>query len=133
MKWISQGKSRLAGPAVPSSLEPETPIFGSISFAAFIRGQGTLAEYAIVPAELVAVKPTWMSHAEAAGLDSMGQTAMKMIKKAKVKASDRVLINGASGGTGTLAVQIAIALGAEVVGIRSGPNAEIVKGFGAIE
>ncbi|MCJ1435267.1 hypothetical protein MMC27_004639 [Xylographa pallens] len=127
------GQVLLAGPAVPSMLAPETPIFGSVSFAAFMRGRGTLAEYAIVPAEFVAVKPTLMSYAEAAGLNSTGQTAMKMMMKAKVKAGDRILINGASGGTGTLAVQTAIALGAEVVGICSGPNAEMVKGLGAFE
>ncbi|MCJ1381668.1 hypothetical protein MMC17_004779 [Xylographa soralifera] len=127
------GQVQLAGPAVPSSLAAGTPIFGSVSFAAFVRGKGTLAEYVIVPAELVTVKPTSLSYAEAAGLNSSGQTAIMMMRKAEIKAGDRVLINGASGGTGTLAVQIATALGAEVVGICSGPNAGMVKGLGAIE
>ncbi|MCJ1320391.1 zinc ion binding [Xylographa vitiligo] len=58
---------------------------------------------------------------------------MKMMRKAKIKAGDRVLVNGASGGTGTMAVQTAIAPGAEVVGICSGPNAEMVKDLGAVE
>ncbi|MCJ1390363.1 hypothetical protein MMC18_003222 [Xylographa bjoerkii] len=127
------GQVQLAGPAVPTFLASGTPIFGSVSFDALIRGGGTLAEYVIVPAELVAVKPTRMSYAEAAGLNSMGQTALKMMRKAEIKAGDRVLVNGASGGTGTMVVQIAIALGAEVVGICSGSNAEMVKDLGAVE
>ena len=127
------GEVQLAGPAVPNTLASGTPIFGSVSLAAHLQGDGTLAEFIIVPSEHVAVKPTPISYAEAAGLNSSGQTAMKMMRKAKIKAGDRVLVNGASGGTGTMAVQTAIALGAEVVGICSGPNAEMVKDLGAVE
>ena len=125
------GHVQLAGPAAPSHFAPGTAIFGSVSAPALVAGGGTLAEYVIVPADLVAVKPANVGFAEAAGSSSVGQTALNMIKKAGVKAGDRVLVNGASGGVGTMVVQAAKVSGLEVVATCSDANAEMVKGLGA--
>jgi len=82
----------------------------------------------------ISVVPENVPMDEAAGLGSVGQTAVKMCQRAGIKEGDKVLVNGASGGVGTMLVQVAKAMGASVVvGICSGKNVEFVKEVGADE
>lgn len=94
---------------------------------------GAYAQYAAVSEKAAALKPTNMSHEEAAALPLAGMTALQAIRdEGEFKAGQKVLINGASGGVGTYAVQIAKVLGAsEVIGVCSGKNRELVKSLGA--
>jgi NADPH:quinone reductase-like Zn-dependent oxidoreductase len=126
--WVQQ-----AGPAAPSFLAEGTAVWGSLSPKATMSGAGTLAEYLVVPADRVVTKPTQIDFAEASGLSTVGQTAIKMVQTAGVKRGDRVLVNGASGGVGTVLVQIAKAAGVEVVATCSEPNIAMLKGLGADE
>ena len=98
-------------------------------------GQGTLAEYVKLPAKLLALKPKEMSWTEAAGSGVVGQTVNTILKAAGplVGKGKRVLINGASGGIGTVLVQRVKAEGAVVVGVCSEGNFELVTGLGADE
>lgn len=72
-----------------------------------------------------------MNFQEAVTLVFGGQTALKFLRRAKIKPGDEVLVNGASGACGTAAVQIAKHLGAVVTGVCSGGNAEMVRSLGA--
>jgi NADPH:quinone reductase-like Zn-dependent oxidoreductase len=93
---------------------------------------GTFAEYAVVPAAQLARKPAGLSFEHAGASVMTGLTALVAMRDAgKVGAGTRVLINGASGGVGTMAVQIAKALGAEVTGVCGTRNAELVRSLGA--
>ncbi|HET6370668.1 MAG TPA: NAD(P)-dependent alcohol dehydrogenase [Nitrospiria bacterium] len=93
---------------------------------------GACAEYALVPEKQAARKPINLSFPEAAAVPVSGLTAFQMLRELGEKQKGkRVLINGASGGVGTFAVQIAKARGAEVTGVTSVRNVELVKGIGA--
>lgn len=98
----------------------------------FGGGFGTFAEYARAPEKRLAVKPTAVSFETAAAIPIAGLTALQGIRdRAGVTAGQRVLINGASGGVGTYAVQIAKALGAEVTAVCSTANVEQAQALGA--
>ncbi|NUR73251.1 MAG: NAD(P)-dependent alcohol dehydrogenase [Hamadaea sp.] len=93
---------------------------------------GSYAEYACVPEELLALKPRSLSFEEAAAVPMAAATALQAVRDdAKVSSGQRVLVNGASSGVGTFAVQLARAAGAEVTGVCGGRNADLVKGLGA--
>jgi NADPH:quinone reductase-like Zn-dependent oxidoreductase len=79
----------------------------------------------------LALKPANLSHEEAAALSFGGTTALGFLKKAGIKQGDKVLVNGASGGVGTAAVQLAKHFGAEVTAVCSGANFDLVKSIGA--
>lgn len=127
------GVVQLAGPAAPKDFTPGTQVFGCLPMMRLLSGEGTLAEYIVIPSELVAIVPSSLSMVHAAGLSGAGQTALNMFSTVLVKAGDRVLVNGGSGGVGTMVVQFAKAQGAYVVAICSGTNKELVKGLGADE
>ena len=94
--------------------------------------QGAFAEYACAAADLVVPKPAGLSFEQAAAVPIAATTALRGIRDVgQVQAGQRVLINGAGGGVGTYAVQIAAALGAEVTGVCSTRNAELVRSIGA--
>jgi len=94
--------------------------------------QGTLAEYISVDANLLAVKPTTLSMLEAAALPLSVITAWEgLVDRAQVHAGQKVLIHAGAGGVGHVAVQIAVALGAEVFATVSPSKFDIVRGFGA--
>jgi len=96
------------------------------------RFEGAFAEYARADADKVTLKPARLSFEEAAGVTMAGQTALRAIRDVGgVQAGHRVLINGAAGGVGSFAVQIAVALGAEVTGVCSSGNVELVRSLGA--
>ena len=93
---------------------------------------GSCAEYVSVPEKKLARKPSNLTLQRAAVGPVSGATALLGVRNAGgVKAGQRVLINGASGGVGTFAVQIAKALGAEVTGVCSTTNLEFVRSIGA--
>lgn len=98
-----------------------------------LRFQGnTNAEYVAVSESLLAPKPANISDEEAAGVPLAALTALQALRdRGQVKAGDRVLINGASGGVGTFAVQIAKVLGAKVTGVCSTKNMDLVRSLGA--
>ncbi len=95
-------------------------------------GRGTFAEYARVPQRKLARKPANLTFEQAAAVPLTALTALQALRDAgKVQPGQTVLINGASGGVGTFAVQIAKTLGAEVTGVCSPRNADMVRSLGA--
>src|SRR5437016_279087 len=93
---------------------------------------GAFAEYACAAADKVVPKPAGLSFEQAAAVPMAGATALRGIRDVGgVRAGHRVLVNGAAGGVGTYAVQIAAALGAEVTGVCSTRNVELVRSIGA--
>jgi len=98
----------------------------------FGSGLGAFAEYAAVPERRLALKPTGLSFEEAAAIPVAAVTALQALRdKGQIQPGMKVLINGASGGVGTYAVQIAKALGAEVTGVCSTGKMEMVRSLGA--
>jgi NADPH:quinone reductase-like Zn-dependent oxidoreductase len=108
-----------------SRYKPGDEIFGGRS--------GALAEYlALTETGSIAHKPANITHEQAAGVYVAALTAIQTLRdRAAIQPGQKVLINGASGGVGTLAVQIAKALGAEVTGVCSTRNIELVRSLGA--
>jgi NADPH:quinone reductase-like Zn-dependent oxidoreductase len=105
-------------------LQPGEDVFGWCA--------GAFAEYASGPEDHFVGKPETMTYEEAAAVPVAAVTALQGLRNiGKLQSGQRVLINGASGGVGTFAVQIAKALGAEVTGVCSSPNVELVKSIGA--
>ncbi len=93
---------------------------------------GSLAEYVAVSQQWVAPKPVGLSYEEAAAVPLAAITALQGLRDyGRVQPGHRVLINGASGGVGTFAVQIAKAFGAEVTAVCSTRNVEMVRSIGA--
>ena len=106
-------------------LRPGDAVYGEIPYGAF-------AEYAAADARLLAPKPANLTHEEAAALPVSALTALQSLRDtARLKAGQRVLINGASGGVGTCAVQIAKALRAEVTAVCSIRHAGLMRSLGA--
>ena len=94
---------------------------------------GAFAEYVTITDDrALALKPSNVSFEQAASLPIAAITALQALRnKGQLQPGQKVLINGASGGVGTFAVQIAKAIGAEVTGVCSGRNAEMVRSIGA--
>lgn len=107
---------------------PGDDVYGDIS-----PGEhGGFAEYVAVPERLLALKPTNLSFEEAAALPMAAVTALQGLRdQGKIQAGQKVLINGASGGVGTFAVQLAKAFGAEVTAVCSTRNLEMARTLGA--
>ncbi len=98
----------------------------------FGRGTGAFAEYVTTPERVLVRKPKNMTFEQAASVPIAAITALQALRdKGKVQPGQKVLINGASGGVGTFAVQIAKSLGAHVTGVSSTRNVELVRSIGA--
>jgi NADPH:quinone reductase-like Zn-dependent oxidoreductase len=108
-----------------TDLQPGDEVFGWST-------AGTLAEYACVPADNLAPVPANLPVVEAAAVPTSAMTALQALRDiAHVRPGQTVLVTGASGGVGTFAVQIAKAFGAEVTGVCSTGNLELVRSIGA--
>jgi NADPH:quinone reductase-like Zn-dependent oxidoreductase len=120
------GQVESAGPAV-TSFKPGDQVFG-LDRHRF----GAYAEYVCWPADgVLAARPANLTYAEAAALPYGGLLAMHFLRKAHVSRGQRVLIYGASGAVGTSAVQLARHFGADVTGVCSGANRQLVQSLGA--
>jgi NADPH:quinone reductase-like Zn-dependent oxidoreductase len=108
-----------------TELRPGDEVFGARS--------GALAEYVCVPEDrAVILKPANLTFEEAAAVPIAALTALQGLRdKGQLQPGQKVLINGASGGVGTFAVQVAKALGAEVTGVCSTTNVDIARSLGA--
>jgi NADPH:quinone reductase-like Zn-dependent oxidoreductase len=117
------GTVEAVGPSV-QGLRPGDEVFG--------WGSGAFAEYARAPEDHFVKKPSNLSFEEAAAIGVSATTALQLLRdEGHVQAGQKVLINGASGGVGSFAVQIAKAFGAEVTGVTSTGNVELVRSVGA--
>jgi NADPH:quinone reductase-like Zn-dependent oxidoreductase len=106
---------------------PGDEVYGDLREA-----DGAFAEYLCAPEGLVERKPANLTFEQAAAVPLAGTTALVGLRDvAQVRAGHRVLVNGASGGVGTFAVQIAAALGASVTGVCSTRNVDLVRSLGA--
>lgn len=116
-----------------TDLAPGDEVFGS-SWTGSLGTRGTFAEFTVAPASNLIEKPATLSFEEAGASGMSGITALAAMRDVgEVGPGTRVLVNGASGGVGTFAVQIAKALGATVAGVCSTRNVELVKSIGADE
>ena len=96
------------------------------------HGYGGFAEYVSVPVSVMSLKPAQLSFEEAAAVPMAATTALQGLgHHGELRPSQQVLINGATGGVGSFAVQIAKASGAEVTGVTSTPNLDLVRSLGA--
>ena len=121
------GTVEAVGANVPT-LRPGDEVYGVCKWPA----GGGCAEYAVAAQQHLVVKPAHLSFEEAAAIPTSGLAALHGLRDAgKVQPGHRVLINGASGGVGTFAVQIAKALAADVTGVCSSANVELVGSLGA--
>ena len=115
-----------------TDLRPGDEVFGSLWDTRLTSRAGTFAEFTVAPASQLIKKPVNLTFEEAAASVMSGLTALTALRDVgRVGPGTRVLINGASGGVGTLAVQIAKGLGAEVTGVASTRNVELVRSLGA--
>lgn len=91
----------------------------------------SLAEYVVADADAVIAKPSGLPWAEAGALGASGQTALTALRVLRVGPGDTLLVHAAAGGAGSMAVQIARARGAEVIGTASAPNHAYLRSLGA--
>lgn len=108
-----------------TQFQPGDAVYGEI-------GSGGLAEYVCVAEKAIVAKPANFSFVEAAAVPVAALTALQSLRDhGQIQAGQTVLVNGASGGVGTFAVQIAKAMGAEVTAVCSTRNVELVRSLGA--
>jgi NADPH:quinone reductase-like Zn-dependent oxidoreductase len=115
-----------------TDLRPGDEVFGSLWGSTARTHAGAFAEYTVAPGSQVARKPAALSFTDAAASVMTGLTALIAMRDVgQVGDGSRVLVNGASGGVGTMAVQIAASMGAKVTGVCGTSNVELVRSIGA--
>ena len=128
--WDISAHVVAVGPGVTVH-QPGDEVFGMLPFP---HGHGAYAEYAVAPARVLVPKPQRLDHIQAAALPLAGLTAWQaLVDTARIDQDSRVLINGAAGGVGHLAVQIAKTRGAHVIALASAQDADFVAAVGADE
>src|SRR5687768_4430002 len=128
--WDVSGVVEAVGFGV-TLFQPGDEVLGMLPYPG---GAGAHAEYVTGPARAFTHKPSALSHVEAGALPLAGLTAWQaLVDTAGVRAGQRVLIHAAAGGVGHLAVQIAKARGAHVIGTASAVNHDFLRGLGADE
>ena len=105
---------------------PGDSVFGAIG-----ASPGAFAEYVCAKEDALVLKPANLTFEQAAAVPVAALTALQGLRKGRLRAGQRVLINGAAGGVGTFSVQIAKSLGAHVTGVCSTRNVEMVRSIGA--
>ena len=130
--WDAAGVVEAVGPAVRTGLKVGDEVFG------YVRRDdvtyGTSAELVPAPERTVTHKPASLSFEQAAALPLVGLTAWQALTESlEVRAGDRVLVHAGAGGVGHVAVQVAVALGAEVVATASPANHDFLRELGATE
>lgn len=128
--WDVSGVVEATGFGV-TIFKPGDEVFGMLPYP---HGVGSHAEYVASPARAFATKPANLDHVQAAALPLVALTAWQaLVDTARLSAGQRVLIHAAAGGVGHVAVQIAKARGAYVIGTASAGNHELVRSLGADE
>src|SRR5919205_159623 len=111
-----------------TQFRPGDEIYGDLAAS----GNGAFAEYIAVPEQAVAPKPANLTFEQAAAVPMAAVTALQALRDGgNIRAGHQVLINGASGGVGTFAVQLAKSFGAEVIAVCSTRNLDMVRSIGA--
>jgi NADPH:quinone reductase-like Zn-dependent oxidoreductase len=132
---LTKPKARVAGVDVAGHVEAVGANVRGLRHSEEVFGfcpRGAFAEYAVAEADKLVPKPASLSFEQAAAIPMAATTALQGIRDVgAVRAGHQVLVNGAAGGVGTYAVQIAAALGAEVTGVCSTGNVELVRSIGA--
>jgi NADPH:quinone reductase-like Zn-dependent oxidoreductase len=122
----------LAGEIEAVGKDVRTFKVGDQVFAYTAAAMGCHVEYKCMPEDgRISLKPPGLSYEEAAAISSGGTTALHFFRKANLQSGEKVLINGASGGVGTAAVQLARYFGADVTAVCSAGNAELATSLGA--
>ncbi|WND33416.1 NADP-dependent oxidoreductase [Streptomyces sp. BB1-1-1] len=128
--WDVSGVVEAAGIGV-AAFRPGDEVFGMLSYP---FGHGSHAEYVTAPARAFTHKPAGIDHVQAGALPLVSLTAWQaLVERADVQPGQRVLIHAAAGGVGHVAVQIAKALGAHVIGTASAGKHEFLRSLGADE
>src|SRR6202521_5181487 len=132
---LGLGKSKIKRPGVDvagqveavgrnvTQFKPGDEVFGIC--------RGALAEYAVTFERALVMKPANVTFEQAASIPLAGLTALQGLREGKIQPGQKVLINGATGGVGTFAVQIAKSFGAEVTAVCSTRNVDLVRSIGA--
>lgn len=124
--------SELAGDVESVGQDVRTFKVGDPVFAFSDTGMRCYAEYRCLPENgALALKPANLSYEEAAAMSFGGTTALYFIRKGKLRSGEKVLVNGASGAVGTACVQLARHFGAEVTGVCSTANVDLLRSLGA--
>jgi NADPH:quinone reductase-like Zn-dependent oxidoreductase len=121
------GQVEAAGSGV-TRFTPGDEVYANLLY----HGDGGFAEYVSAPADVMSLKPANLSFEEAAAVPMAGLTALQGLRQhGAIRPGQTVLVNGASGGVGTFAVQIAKSYGAEVTGVTSTRNLDLARSLGA--
>ncbi len=132
---LRRPKRHIAGQAMAGTVEAVGPGVTALKPGDEVYGQvpgGAFAEYVCAPADLFAPKPANLTFEQAAAVPVSGMTALQALRDVgQLQPGQKVLINGASGGVGTFAVQIAKALGAQVTAVCSTRHVDKVRSLGA--
>ena len=121
------GRVEAVGASI-TQFQPDDEVFGDLTECGF----GAFAEYVSAPEKALALKPANLTFEQTASLPSAGVIALQSLRgKSPVQPGQTVLINGAGGGVGTFAVQIAKSFGAEVTGVDSAEKLDMLRSIGA--